>query len=89
MPLYAPALDSDLNSKERRRSTRMEKVRDVSRTALMLSLFVFFVTTVLLGANVGNPLLVEGIAAYSTLAVALSGFAYVLLGLSARRKRRL
>ena len=82
----APAVDHQVQTEEPRRSTRVELVQDVSRTALTLSLVVFFVTTVLLGANVGNPLFVEEIVAYSTLAVAVSGFAYVQLGLTVARR---
>jgi hypothetical protein len=86
MGWYAPSV-GELESEEQRRSLRVERARDISRTALTLSLFVFFVATVLLGANVGNPLLVEDIAACSTLGVALSGFAHVLLGLSVGRRK--
>jgi hypothetical protein len=39
----------------------------------------------LLGASIGDPVLAEGVASFSSLAIALSGFAYIALGLKAER----
>jgi hypothetical protein len=64
---------------------RIERVRSIARTALVCSLVTFFVSVVLLGASLGDPVFAEGAASFSSLAVALSGFAYIALGLSAGR----
>jgi hypothetical protein len=53
----------------------------------VIALIAFFVTTVLLGGNIGDPLLVEDIAAYVSLAAALSGIAYILLGFVVAQRR--
>jgi hypothetical protein len=66
-------------------SLRIERVRGVARTALACSLVAFFASVVVLGASLGDPVLAEGAASLSSLAVALSGFAYIVLGLSAGR----
>ena len=64
---------------------RIERVRGVARTALACSLVAFVASVVLLGASIGDPVFAEGAASLSSLAVALSGFAYIALGLSAGR----
>ena len=64
---------------------RIERLRGVSRTVLACSLVTFFVSVVLMGANIGDPVFAEGAASFSSLAVGLSGFAYIALGLSAER----
>jgi len=64
---------------------RVERLRDVARTALGFSLGAFFVSVVSIGASIGDPAFVEGIASLSSLAIALSGFAYISLGLIAAR----
>ena len=64
----------------------VERLREVARTALGLSLGAFFVSVVSIGASIGDPAFVEGIASLSSLAIALSGFAYIALGLSAAVK---
>ena len=63
----------------------IERLRTVTRIVLSLSLGTFFVSVVLMGANVGNPVRAEGVASLSSLAIALSGFAHIALGLSAAR----
>ena len=64
---------------------RIERLRSAARTGLTFSLVTFFVSVVLLGATIGDPVLTEGGASLSSLAIALSGFAYIALGLSAER----
>jgi len=64
---------------------RVERLRGVTRTALAFSLGTFFVSVVLMGASIGDPVFVEGVASLSSLAIALSGFAHIALGLSAAR----
>ena len=64
---------------------RVERLRGVARTVLACSLVIFFVSVVLLGASIGDPLVTEGAASFSSLAIALSGFVYIALGLSAGR----
>ncbi len=88
MRWYAPTLDGEFVSEERRRSIRLARARKASETVLTFSLFAFFVITILLGASVGDPLLVEDLAACSTLAVALSALTYILLGLTGVRPER-
>jgi hypothetical protein len=63
----------------------VERVRSVLRTALAGSLVTFFVAVVLLGAGIGDPVFAEGVASFFSLAIALSGFAYIALGLNAER----
>ena len=70
------------------RRERVERVRSVARSVLAVSLVTFFVSVVLLGTGIGEPLFVEGVASYSSLAVALSGFACLALGLSGARRVR-
>ena len=65
---------------------RVERMRGVARTGLACSLVTFFVSVVLLGARIGDPVFAEGAASFSSLAIALSGFAYIALGLSAARQ---
>ncbi len=64
---------------------RIKRLRSVARTALVFSLVTFFTSVILLGATIGDQLLAEGVASFSSLAVALSGFAYIALGLRAER----
>ena len=64
---------------------RVERLRGVARTALAFSLVTFFVSVVLMGASIGDPVFAEGAASFSSLVIALSGFAYIALGLSAER----
>ena len=64
---------------------RVERLRGIARTALACSLVTFFVSVVLLGASIGDPVFAEGAASFSSLAIALSGSAYIGLGLSAGR----
>jgi hypothetical protein len=64
---------------------RVERLRGVARTVLACSLVIFFVSVVLLGASIGDPLVTEGVASFSSLAIALSGFVYIALGLSTGR----
>ena len=64
---------------------RIERLRSVARMVLACSLVAFFPSVVLLGASIGDPVLAEGVASFSSLAIALSGFAYIALGLSAER----
>ena len=62
---------------------RIDRLRGVSRTTLACSLVIFFVAVVLMGANIGDPVFAEDVASLSSLAIGLSGFAYIALGLSA------
>lgn len=64
---------------------RIDRLRSFARTVLACSLPTFFVSVVLLGATIGDQELAEGVASLSSLAIALSGFAYIALGLSAER----
>ena len=64
---------------------RVERLRGVTRTALACSLGTFFISVVLMSASIGDPVFVEGVASLSSLAIALSGFAHIALGLSAVR----
>ena len=61
----------------------VERLGEVMRTALGFSLGAFSVSVVLMGASIGDPVFVEGIASLSTLTIALSRFACIALGLSA------
>jgi hypothetical protein len=73
-------LESGLNE-----GLRMERLRGIARAVLACSLVAFFVSVVLLGASIGDPVLAEGAASFSSLAIALSGFAYIALGLTGGR----
>ena len=53
--------------------------------ALGFSLGTFFLSVVLMGASIGDAMFVEGMASLSSLAISLSGFAHIALGLSAAR----
>jgi hypothetical protein len=64
---------------------RIERLRSVARAALAFSLVTFFASVVLLGATIGDQVLAEGVASFSSLAIALSAFAYIALGLRAER----
>jgi len=64
---------------------RIERLRSVARTALACSLVTFFASVILLGATIGDQVVAEGVASFSSLAIALSGFAYIGLGLRAER----
>ena len=68
---------------------RIERLRSVARTALAGSLVTFFVSVVLLGASICDPVLAENVASLSSLAIALSGFPYIALGLSAGARNSL
>ena len=64
---------------------RIDRLRGIARTVLTCSLMAFFVSVVLLGASIGDPVFAEGAASFSSLAIGLSGFVYIALGLSAGR----
>ena len=61
----------------------LERLRSGAQGLLALSLLVFFVSVVLIGAEIGDPVTAENVASLSSLAVALSGFTYISLGLMA------
>ena len=61
------------------------RLQDVALIALGLSLLMFFVAVVLLGTGSANLLVVENIAAYASLGIALSSMTYIVLGLTAAR----
>ena len=54
--------------------------------ALAVSLVGFFVTVALMAASIGDPLVVESIAAYSSLGIALSSLGYIILSLREPRR---
>ena len=62
---------------------RAERVRSAALSGLALSLVAFFVSVVFLGLNMGDAAFMESVAACSSLAIALTGFTYIVLGLSA------
>ena len=63
----------------------MGQLRIAAQTVLACSLLVFFVSVVLMGGEIGDPAFAEGVASLASLAIALSGFSYISLGLIAER----
>jgi hypothetical protein len=67
---------------------RAERLRSVARTVLTASLALFFISVVLLGLGIGDQRSLEEIPAYTSLAIALTGIAYIALGLKAAARGR-
>jgi hypothetical protein len=63
----------------------VERLRTVAETVVVLSILTFFVSTVLLGGEIGDPVFAEDAASISSFALALSGFCYLSLSLIAAR----
>ena len=66
----------------------VERLRSVAHSGVALSLLAFFVSVILLGGEIGDPTFAEDLASISSLAIALNGFSYISLGLSAARIAR-
>ena len=64
----------------------MERLRIAVQAVLVCSLLVFFVSVVLMGGEIGDPAFAEGLASLASLAIALSGFSSISLGLIATRQ---
>ena len=62
---------------------RAERVRSAALSGLALSLVAFFIAVVFLGLSMGHAEFMESVAACSSLAIALTGMTYIVLGLSA------
>ena len=66
----------------------VERLRSVARTVLTASLALFFISVVLLGLGIGDQRSLEEIAAYTSIAIAFAGVAYIALGLKAPARSR-